>query len=273
MHGAGNDYIYINATESVPGDIADLARRVSDRHFGVGSDGLVLIMQSEVADFRMRMFNADGSEAEMCGNASRCVGKYVFEKGLTAKREITLETGAGIKILKLHVEDDRVTSVTVDMGTPTLDAAGVPAVVRKGECKILEEEIVGGKSYHITAVGMGNPHAIIFVPEITDQMVLEEGPQLEVADIFPRKANIEFARIVNRREIEMRVWERGTGETWACGTGACATLVAAVLNGLTDRSADLKLRGGTLKIEWDETTNHVMMTGPAEFICDGVYYY
>ncbi len=273
MHGAGNDYIYIDATEKTPSNLEDLARRVSDIHFGIGSDGLVVIMRSDVADFRMRMFNSDGSEAEMCGNASRCIGKFVYEKGLTDKHEVTLETLAGIKVLRLHVKDEKVESVTVDMGAPILDPSAVPVRSGNDTCKVNELESFGDFSYGITGVSMGNPHAVTFVDEVTDEQVLGHGPVMEVADIFPRKANIEFARVLDRHTIEMRVWERGTGETLACGTGACATAVAAVLNNLTDREVEMRLRGGILNIRWDEETNHVFMTGPAEFICDGVFYY
>lgn len=272
MHGAGNDYIYINGFEGVPEDLTELAREVSDRHFGIGSDGLVVIMPSEKADFRMRMFNSDGSEAEMCGNATRCIGKYVYERGLTDKDTFTLETLAGIKTLKLSVTDGTVNKVTVDMGAPELRPEMVPARSDSRDAKINETEIINGKSYGITAVSMGNPHAVIFTDRITDDQVLVEGPVLECADIFPRKANIEFAEVMDRGHIRMRVWERGTGETLACGTGACATAVAAALNGLTDRSVDIILTGGTLHVDWDETTGHVMMSGPAEFICDGVFY-
>lgn len=272
MHGAGNDYVYINAIDNVIADPQKLARRISDRHFGVGSDGLVLIMQSGVADFRMRMFNADGSEAEMCGNASRCIGKYVYEKGLTDKTHLSLETKGGVKYLTLHVEDGEVVEVTVDMGVPILAPQRIPVKSANPECKINDSESIGGKEYRITAVSMGNPHAVIFVDEISDQMIFGEGPVLEVADIFPRKANIEFAKVLDRKNIEMRVWERGTGETLACGTGACATAVAAVLNGLADRAVDIHLLGGTLHINWDSNTGHVLMTGPAAFICDGVFY-
>ncbi len=272
MHGAGNDYIYLDATQPLPLDFAELSREMSDIHFGIGSDGLVAIMKSDVADFRMRMFNPDGSEAEMCGNASRCVGKYVFEKGLTDKTTVTLETLAGIKVLHLHVVDGVVESVRVDMGEPVLEPAKVPVLSESAECRISEPFRLGGREYLITGVSMGNPHGVIFTDYIDDELVLVEGPKLEVADIFPRKANIEFAKILNRRAIEMRVWERGTGETFACGTGACATAVAAVINNLTDRKVELRLRGGTLLIEWDEASNHVFMTGPAKFICDGVFY-
>lgn len=271
MHGAGNDYIYVDATVSEPEDPERLAIAVSDRHFGVGSDGLVLILPSKIADFRMRMFNSDGSEAEMCGNATRCIGKYVYEKGLTDKTTLTLETKGGLKHLTLHVVDGEVDEVTVDMGEPILSPSLIPVRSDNPDVKISEMERVGDKDYVVTAVSMGNPHAVIFTEEITDEKVLREGPVLEVADIFPRKSNIEFARVIDRSNVEMRVWERGTGETLACGTGACATAVAAVLNGLTDRRVNLHLRGGVLRIHWDPTTNHVMMTGPARFICDGVF--
>lgn len=273
MHGAGNDYIYIDATDNPPYDLSSLAIAVSDVHFGIGSDGLVAIMKSDKADFRMRMFNSDGSEAEMCGNATRCIGKYVYDRGLTDKTEVSLETLAGIKVLHLHVEDGVVASVTVDMGEPELRPAMVPVKSANQDMKIAETETVGDFTYQITGVSMGNPHGVIFTDEITDNKVLVEGPQLEVADIFPRKANIEFAKIVDRHTIDMRVWERGTGETFACGTGACATAVAAVLNGLADREVDIRLRGGVLHIVWDEATNRVLMTGPATFVCDGIFYW
>lgn len=272
MHGAGNDYIYLDATDNLPLDFSDLARKMSDVHFGIGSDGLVAILPSDTADFRMRMFNSDGSEAEMCGNASRCVGKFVYDRGLTSSRVITLETLAGIKVLHLQVDGDIVASVTVDMGQPVLRPQDVPVESSNHEVKISEVERVGGHDYAITGVSMGNPHGVIFVDEITDELVLGRGPELEVASIFPRKANIEFAKVIDRSTIEMRVWERGTGETMACGTGACATAVAAVLNGFTDREVDIRLRGGVLRIRWDEETGHVFMTGPATFVCDGIFY-
>ena len=273
MHGAGNDYIYINGFECEVENSEELSVRISDRHFGVGSDGLVIILPSDVADFRMRMFNADGSEAEMCGNASRCIGKYVFEKGLTTKHEVTLETLAGIKVLKLNVCDGRVESVTVDMGAPELEAKNVPAVSKNGASKIAELETINGKEFEITAIGMGNPHAVVFSADLSDETVLGWGPQLEVAPIFPKKANIEFAEVVEPGRIRMRVWERGSGETLACGTGACATLVAAVTLGLSPRKSDIELLGGTLTVEWREEDNHVYLTGPAEFVADGVFYW
>lgn len=274
MHGAGNDYIYIDGMHRIPEDLSDLARKMSDYHFGIGSDGLVVITRSDVADFRMRMFNSDGSEAEMCGNASRCVGKYVFDRGLTEKKEVTLETLAGIKVLHLHVVDGSVESVTVDMGRPVLKAADVPAISRNGEKMIHEECDFGDMQYNVTAVGMGNPHCVIFVDEVTDCQVLGHGPVIEKStDIFPKKTNVEFARVADRQNIEMRVWERGTGETFACGTGACATAVAAREEGLVDESVTLHLRGGDLRIEWSgDPEDHVFMTGPAKFVCDGVFY-
>lgn len=272
MHGAGNDYIYIDATRETPENLPELSRRMSDPHFGIGSDGLVAVMPSDIADFRMRMFNSDGSEAEMCGNASRCIAKFVYEKGLTDKETVTLETLAGIKVLHLHVSDGIVESVTVDMGAPVLEPASVPVLSRDPKLRLAEEETVDGRTYRITGVSMGNPHGVIFVDEIDDDLVLRQGPLLEVAPIFPAKANIEFAEVLDRSTILMRVWERGTGETLACGTGACATAVAAVLNGLTDREVDVRLRGGTLHIRWDEESGHVFMTGPAAFICDGIFY-
>ena len=272
MHGAGNDYIYLDATGEMPEDLPELSRRMSDPHFGVGSDGLVAVMTSDIADFRMRMFNSDGSEAEMCGNASRCIAKFVYEKGLTDSETVTLETLAGIKVLHLHVREGVVESVTVDMGAPVLEPASVPVQSLDPKLRLAEEETVDGRTYRITGVSMGNPHGVIFVDEIDDDLVLRQGPLLEVAPIFPSKANIECAKVLDLSTIEMRVWERGSGETLACGTGACATAVAAALNGLTGREVDVRLRGGTLHIRWDEADGHVFMTGPAAFICDGVFY-
>ena len=272
MHGAGNDYIYINGFEPFPEDLPELSKEVSDRHKGIGSDGLIAVLPSEKADFRMRMFNADGSEAEMCGNGIRCVGKFVFDKGLTDKTEVSVETLAGIKILKLHVDGGKVHSVPVDTGEPVFIPERIPALSASPEIRLSEPETVNGTTYRITAVSMGNPHAVVFVDEITDHQVLVDGPVLEVSPIFPKRANIEFAEVLDRSHIRMRVWERGSGETLACGTGACATAVAAVLNNLADREVTLHLLGGDLHIRWDKATNHVMMTGPAAFVCDGVFY-
>ncbi len=268
MHGAGNDYIYVNCFEEKVEDINATAKKVSDRHFGIGSDGLVLICPSDKADFRMDMYNSDGSQAEMCGNATRCVGKYVYDRGLTDKTRVTLETLAGIKILDLNVKEGRVESVTVNMGSPELVPKNIPIDSDK-ERFISEDVEVLGRTYKVTGVSMGNPHAVTFIDD-TDSLEIEKiGPHFENHKLFPKRINTEFAQIVDRRTIKMRVWERGAGETLACGTGACATLVAAYLNGLTDNEADLVLLGGTLHIKYDENENAVYMTGPAAFVFDG----
>ena len=270
MQGIGNDYIYLDCVSCpMPADPSALALRISDRHFGVGSDGLVLICGSDAADFRMRMYNADGSEAEMCGNAARCVGNYVYERGLTRKTEISLETGAGVKQLSLTLSDGGVDSVTVDMGTPELRPALIPVDLPEDGPAVDVPVTVDGRTFRGTAVSMGNPHFVIFQQEVETFPLETWGPQIESHPLFPRKVNTEFARVEDRSHIRMRVWERGSGETLACGTGACATLVAAVLNGLTDRQATLRLLGGDLDIRWDAETGHVLMTGPAEFVFDG----
>lgn len=271
MHGAGNDYIFVDATKSCPDNLSELSVAISDRHKGVGSDGLVMIMPSVVADFRMRMFNADGSEGEMCGNASRCIGKYVYEKGLTAKKVITLETLAGIKTLSLKVTGDEVESVTVDMGEPILQAEKIPVIAPAGP--VMMPIATAHGSFSVTAVSMGNPHGVIFVEDLDQVDVHGAGRELEVHPIFPRRANIEFAQILSGDEIRMRVWERGSGETLACGTGACATLVAGVITGGCGRSVTMHLLGGDLKIEWSQADNHVYMTGPAETAFEGTYLY
>lgn len=268
MQGAGNDYIYVNGFTHEITDYAEAARILSDRHFGIGSDGLVMILPSETCDFRMRMFNSDGSESEMCGNASRCVAKYVYDKGMVNKDVITLETGAGVKVLRLNIENNMVKSVTVDMGEPILEAANVP-VTWSSERMIAEPVHVDGKDWRITAVSMGNPHAVIFTENIKDLDLPFIGPLFENHTIFPRRTNTEFIEVIDRNTLNMRVWERGAGETLACGTGACAVLVAAVLNGLTERKATIHLLGGDLVIEWDEKTNHVFMTGGAETVFEG----
>ena len=254
MQGIGNDYIYVNCFEEVVNDPVRAAIILSDRHFGIGSDGLVLIQPCHEADFEMRMFNADGSESEMCGNATRCIGKYVYDRGLTKKKEITLKTGAGIKRLLIHAENGITESVRVDMGTP--DILGV------GEC--LE---AGGKKYTITRVSTGNPHAVIFVDNADEYDVHGIGQMIEHHPMFPNRTNVEFATVINREEIRMRVWERGSGETLACGTGACATLAAAAVNHLTEKKANLKLNGGNLRIEWIEGI--IYQEGPAAFVFDG----
>ena len=268
MQGAGNDYVYVNCMEQTIDNIPEKARFISDRHFGIGSDGLVLIMPSEVADFRMRMFNSDGSESEMCGNATRCIAKYVYEYGLTDKTTVSLETLAGIKILQMNLKDGKVDSVRVDMGEPILEPDKIPVISSKGRF-ISESVDVDGVEYKMTCVSMGNPHAVIYVDDVVNLHIEAIGPKVENHKLFPRRTNTEFVKVVDRKTLQMRVWERGAGETLACGTGACATLVATVLNGLCDRTATLKLLGGDLVIEWNEEDNHVYMTGPAVIVFDG----
>ena len=268
MQGAENDYIYVNCLEKKIENINETAKRLSDRHFGIGSDGLVLICPSDKADFRMDMYNSDGSQAEMCGNATRCVGKYVYDRGLTDKTTVTLETLAGIKILDLNVENGSVKSVRVNMGSPELVPAKIP-IDSPLDSFIQQSVTVDGTEYLVTGVSMGNPHAVVFIDD-TDSLEIEKlGPQFENHKLFPKRINTEFAQIVDKSTIKMRVWERGAGETLACGTGACATLVAAALSGLTGDEADLILLGGTLHIKWDRTENNIYMTGPAEFVFDG----
>lgn len=270
MEGCGNDYIYINGFEEEVKYPDMLAVAMSERHFGVGADGLVLILPSEVADFRMRMFNMDGSEGEMCGNAVRCIGKYVYERGMTTKNVITLETLGGIKTLQLHIQNDIVIAVTADMGEPILEAAQIPVISDK--MPVIGEKLqILDKTFDVTCVSMGNPHGVIFVDDTEHFEVEKYGKVAEVHPMFPKKANIEFAHVIDRTHMSMRVWERGSGETMACGTGASATLVAAVLNGLSDRKVRIQLLGGTLEIEWRESDNHVYMTGPARFSFDGVW--
>lgn len=270
MHGCGNDYVYINCFEEKVENPTELAIKVSNRHFGVGSDGLILICPSDKADFRMDMYNADGSQSEMCGNGIRCVGKYVYDYGLTDKDEVSVETLAGIKYLKFQIEDGKVKMITVDMGEPELLAVNVP-VVSENEKVIDEEIVVDGVSYQMTCVSMGNPHSVVFV-DSTEQFPLEEiGPKFESHERFPRRVNAEFVQVLNENEVNMRVWERGTGETLACGTGTCATAVACILNGKTNNEVTVHLLGGDLIIQWDKETNHVIMTGPATVVFDGVF--
>lgn len=269
MQGIGNDYIYVNCfKENVP-DPESVSIKVSDRHFGIGGDGLVLIMPSDKADFRMRMFNADGSEGMMCGNASRCIGKYVYDKGLTDKTDITLETKSGIKKLHLNPENGKVKTVEVDMGEAILKPRDIP-MNADGDSFVNKPVAVDGKEQNITAVSMGNPHAVIFTVSI-DKLNLEKiGPSYENHPLFPERVNTEFCEVIDSRTLKMRVWERGSGETWACGTGACATAVAAVLNGFCKRDEEitLKLRGGDLKITY-RSDNHVIMCGEAETVFEG----
>ena len=268
MQGLGNDYIYVNCLEETVPDPSGTARKISDRHFGVGSDGLVLILPDEQADFRMRMFNSDGSESEMCGNAARCVGKYIHDRGLSDQEEIRLMTGAGLKILQLNVREGKTESVRVDMGEPILEAERIPTTLSGLQVINTPVEALG-ETYSATCVSMGNPHAVIFVDDPDSFDVHGIGPVIENYPIFPRKTNVEFVKVADREHLRMRVWERGAGETMACGTGACATLVAAVLNGFSERKATLLLNGGPLTVEWDQETNHVFQEGPAEFVFDG----
>lgn len=266
MHGAGNDYIYVNCLEKKLENINETAKRISDRHFGIGSDGLVLICPSDIADFRMDMYNSDGTQAEMCGNASRCVGKFVYDRGLTDKTSLTLETLAGIKKLKLNIKDNKVESVCVNMGEPNLSPKSIP-INSELDIFVRQPVIIDGISYFVTGVSMGNPHAVVFVDDVDKIDIQTLGPKFENNSLFPKRINTEFAQIIDRKTIKMRVWERGAGETLACGTGACATLVAAVLSDLTDNEAQLQLLGGNLNIIWDK---NVYMTGPAEFVFDGI---
>ena len=269
MQGLGNDYVYVNCLKEKIADPPELARKISDRHFGVGSDGLIMINPSDKADFEMEMYNADGSRAEMCGNGIRCVAKYVYDYGLTDKTYISVETLAGIKYLDLTVEDGKVSLVKVDMGQPILEPEKIP-VASKGSRVVDEPLLVDGKEYRMTCVSMGNPHAVIFVDEDVKNLPLEKiGPSFENHTCFPKRGNTEIVRVIDRHTAEMRVWERGSGETLACGTGTCAVAVACVLNGLTEDAITVHLLGGDLYIEWDREKNTVYMTGPAEAVFDG----
>lgn len=270
MHGIGNDYIYVNCFEETVSEPEKVSVIVSDRHKGIGSDGLVLIMPSEKADFRMRIFNTDGSEAMMCGNATRCIGKYVYDMGLTDKTDITLETNSGIKYLKLFLKNNKVSLVQVDMGKAILKPAEIP--VKSSLDTFINQPVdVDGKTYSMTCVSMGNPHAVIFTDDI-DGLDLEKiGSSFENHEIFPDRVNTEFAEVIDNHTLKMRVWERGSGETFACGTGTCATVVSAVLNGICKHDDEIlvHLRGGDLRIIY-KSDGTVMMTGPAEYICEGI---
>ena len=268
MQGLGNDYVYVNCFEEKIENPSELAVKVSDRHFGIGSDGLILIRPSEVADFRMTMFNADGSESEMCGNGIRCVGKYVYDYGLTDKTEVSVETLAGIKYLKFLIKDGKVDMVTVNMGEPILKPELVP-VVGEGDAVIDSPIEVDGKEYKMTCVSMGNPHSVVFVDDVDNFPLHEVGPLFEHPKAFPRRVNAEFCQVIDRTHAKMRVWERGTGETLACGTGTCATAVACILNGKTEDEVTITLLGGDLIIRWDREKNVIYMTGPARVVFDG----
>ena len=268
MHGCGNDYVYVNLFEEQLSNPAEVSIKVSDRHFGIGSDGLITIGPSDKADFRMRIYNADGSEAEMCGNGIRCVAKYVYDHKLTDKTEITVETGAGVLTLILYPENGKVQQVRVDMGQPILTPAEIP-VVAEGD-KVVNQPIeVGGKTWNMTCVSMGNPHAVVFVDDTANFELEKYGPLFENHERFPKRTNTEFVQVLSRTEANMRVWERGSAETWACGTGTCACVMACILNEKTEDKVLVHLRGGDLTIEYDRASNHVFMTGPATEVFSG----
>jgi len=268
MHGAGNDYVYVNCfDEAVPRDIPSLARTLSDRHTGIGADGLILIGPSEVADARMRMWNADGSEAEMCGNGVRCVAKYVHERGIAKKQELSIETGKGVLTLTVHVEHGKVERAQVNMGAPILQSAEIPTTL-SGNPPLDVRMDVAGRQLRVTCVSMGNPHCVTFLDELTDDWVLNIGPQIERHQAFPNRTNVEFVQLISPREIVMRVWERGTGETQACGSGACAAVVAGVLTGRTRREIVVHLPGGELTLRWSDADD-IYLTGPAVEVFNG----
>jgi diaminopimelate epimerase len=272
MHGAGNDYVYVcGFDQKLPADLNSLAIQVSDRRFGIGGDGLIAILPSDKADARMRMFNADGSESEMCGNGIRCVAKYVYDHGICQKPALKIETGAGVLPLDLMIENNLVSQVTVDMGEPRLQASQIPTtLVSQPDAQVINQPIeFRGQTLFATCVSMGNPHCVIFVSEATDELVLGIGPLIERDDRFPKRTNVEFVEILARGEVRQRTWERGSGETWACGTGASAVCVAGVLTGKTERNVLINLLGGQLRLRWDEKSNHVFMTGPATEVFSG----
>lgn len=268
MEGCGNDYVYVDCTEKTLDNPSEVAKMVSDRHFGIGSDGLILIKASDRADFFMEMYNADGSQSPMCGNGIRCVGKFVYDKGLTNKTSISVDTPAGIKYLDFNVADGKVAAVKVNMGKPILEPKQIP-VITDNTTVINETITVDGRDYRMTCVSMGNPHAVVFVDSVDDFPIETVGPQFENHERFPERINTEFVEFVDRTHLKMRVWERGSGETWACGTGTCATVVAAVLNGLCDTEVEVKLLGGTLRITWDRESDLVYMEGPAATVFEG----
>lgn len=270
MHGCGNDYIYVNsATEKIAmEEKPEFIRRVSRRHFGVGSDGVIFINPSEKADFEMEMWNADGTRGEMCGNGIRCVGKFVYDFGLTDKVDITVESGGQIKYLNMTTENGKVKTIRVNMGSPILEPSQIP--VKYDEKQMVAAPIeVGGKIYEMTCVSMGNPHAVVFMDDVQGLDLVKIGPDFENHAIFPKRTNTEFVKVIDRNTVEMRVWERGSGETLACGTGCCATAVACILNGFTEDAVTVKVLGGELLIEWDREENLIYMTGPAETVFVG----
>ena len=273
MHGAGNDYVYLNGfDQTLPSDMEQLAIAMSHRRFGVGADGVIAVLPSATADAKMRMFNADGSESEMCGNGIRCVAKLVYDHGIAKKERLVIETGAGNLQLQLHIEEGRVSEVTVDMGKPRLFAREVPTLLGNENEQVINHRLdVRGHTLFATCVSMGNPHCVIFVPEATDELVLGCGPLIEKDERFPRRTNVEFVEVLSNSEVRQRTWERGSGETWACGTGASAVCVAGVLTGRTSRTIRNHLLGGDLSLSWDESTDHVLMTGPATEVFQGTY--
>ncbi len=268
MQGLGNDYVYIDAINQKIENESSLAQIISNRHFGIGSDGLILICKSKIADFKMKMFNSDGSEAEMCGNGIRCVGKFVYDKGFTNKTTLKIETLAGIKELKLNLKEGKVDTVKVDMGTPIFEAKKIPVVSNEEIVRNLELEIYK-KKFKFTCLSMGNPHAVTFIENVENLEVEKYGSKIEINEKFPKKTNVEFIEIVNKKHIKMRVWERGAGETLACGTGACASVVAGVTNNLLEEKVTVELLGGRLEIEWNKENKHVYMTGPAVTVFEG----
>ena len=268
MQGCGNDYVYVNCFEEKIEDPSALSVQVSDRHFGIGSDGLILIGPSDRADFSMEIYNADGSVAMMCGNGIRCVGKYVYDKGLTDKTTVTVDTRSGVKTLELTVEDGLVSRVLVDMGEPVLKSAQIPVTFSK-EQVISEPVTAAGREWKMTCVSMGNPHCVVPVDDVEDMDLEKIGPAFEWLEIFPERVNTEFIRVDSRDHVTMRVWERGSGETFACGTGACAVAVACIVNGWTDEQVTVSLRGGDLRIRWDRERNVVLMEGPAVTVFEG----
>ncbi len=270
MHGCGNDYIYVDGSREVLAEEEkpQIVRKLSDRHFGIGGDGVIFINPSKEADFEMEMYNMDGSRAEMCGNGIRCVAKYVYDKGMTDKTSISIISCKKVKYLDLHVVDGKVSTVTVNMGTPILKAKDIPVVCDSEEA-IAQKLEVGGQTYKMTCVSMGNPHAVIFMDHVADLPLEKIGPEFENHVSFPNRINTEFVKVLDENTIEMRVWERGTGETLACGTGACASVVAAVLNGLTKEQVTVKLLGGNLQVRWDRQADLVYMTGPAATVFEG----
>lgn len=270
MQGIGNDYVYVNCFREQVENPSQVAIKVSDRHFGVGSDGLILIKPSDVADFEMEMYNADGSQGAMCGNGIRCVAKYVYDYHLTDKTSISVNTKSGIKYLDLTVEDGKVKEVKVNMGAPILNTAEIPMIYGK-EQVIAQPLNINQNLYEVTAVSMGNPHVIVYMEDVKNLKIEEVGPYFEKSSVFPESVNTEFVRVIDRNTVEMRVWERGSGETLACGTGACAVAVACILNGYTEDQVTVKLLGGDLKIFWDREADLVYMTGPAEVVFDGVW--